>query len=152
MSCFAFLACMAFALTLSQPMHFLTFTVLSPIPPGDWASGCVELSCQLGLHHDTTVRQILLSYLKRPFQRTYYYLKGLILQPSLFKILGSAQKFCSVVCLWLHITLSSFVPQPLHFTAAKNVPKFTLKIPSILLTRTPGLAILWSSEWRMGLI
>ena len=58
---FALLACTAFALPiklfLSQPTSFLTFTllILSPIPPWrEWASGCVVLSCQLRLNHDST--------------------------------------------------------------------------------------------------
>ena len=63
---FALLACVAFALpikrSLSQCMSFLTFTlpVLSSIPTrGEWASGCVVLSCLLGLNHNTGKRQQL---------------------------------------------------------------------------------------------
>ena len=58
-ACFALVACVAFALpvklSLSQPVNFLTLTlpILSPIPLwGKWASGCVVLSCWLGLNHN----------------------------------------------------------------------------------------------------
>ena len=42
-------------LSLSQPTSFLTFTllILSPVPPwGERASGCLVLSCSLGLNHN----------------------------------------------------------------------------------------------------
>jgi len=62
---FALLACVALAfhikLSLSQPTSFLTFTLLirSPIPPGRKGASCrVVLTCQLGLNHNSILRDV----------------------------------------------------------------------------------------------
>lgn len=38
--------------------HFFTLPILSPIPLGQSESGCVGLSCQLGLNHDSLTEVI----------------------------------------------------------------------------------------------
>ena len=50
--CFSFLSVLLNCLYLNSRVFFL---ILSPIPGvgGQWASGCVVLSCRLGLNHDS---------------------------------------------------------------------------------------------------
>lgn len=65
--------------SVSQPMNFLIFMVLFPIPLGreevEWASSCAVLSCWLGLNHDNNQHIIRLQRSKSHNQNFCRYYK-----------------------------------------------------------------------------